>query len=356
MSKCTAIIKSGKRKGEVCGRSIPCRHHSDPSAEVPSGDRHEEQPGKNLRGGQEQGAEEGPLPDSLRHIPSTRTTIVFVIASALLIILLPRFVASPEKVFDKTVLLPGLGIEDVGREPAWSLKDRAEIYMASYRDKLGSFNTTITTMILLILIAASVLYAPHKDDRFKIPGTGIRINYVVFHLILPAAMLFLWLQFGYLIHSIITDRLTVFHLFERAGEPKSEIQESINASLYASVNDGGFIDIWFRSFLQDKIMGLPSHAPKNIGAMIVGALTYGLVLGLLHGFMFALLYVECGRRNVYWGYFFLMYLIVLLSHVQFYWRGANRNFFQYIVLFVGLGSFALLTSLARQKAMSARSS
>src|SRR5437667_3365935 len=141
-------------------------------------------------------------------------------------------------------------------------------------------------MILLIVISASVsLLRRQNGQDQKVPVRGMEIPYSLFYFLLSSALLFSWFQFGYLFHSIINERVNLFALLQTSGERLPEPPETIEGSLYSMLNDGGFVDLYFRSNLKDYITGLPADLHSRALATIVGGFVYGGLFGALHGLM-----------------------------------------------------------------------
>jgi hypothetical protein len=226
-------------------------------------------------------------------------------------------------------------------------------------------------MSILVIIGVSLHLTRSRNRTVTLPLLG-KVDVLAFRLLLPAALILVWLQFGFLFHATINQRISLFISLSAAGEPKEsgkskdsasvrsastatqdltaagepkERSDAVDGTLYSTLNDGGLLDLWFRSFWRDYVRGLPDLQPWKDFTWYISVLTYGIILGALHGVLLALLYDD--EEHWYWWLAYLVPSVALIaiSHFQFAFAGGNKNSFQYVVVFLGWAIFFGLCEL-----------
>src|SRR5947207_376215 len=149
-------------------------------------------------------------------------------------------------------------------------------------------------------------------------------------IVVPFILMVLWLQFGYLLHHLIELRLTLWHmtrLLNQANLIPSDLK--IDDKLYnvlslgSALNDGGFLDAWFRAFRPPYVSGVNTTFWGHFGNALTVILVYCSFLGGAHAAIIGMLYdnakLAVGEvaRMAQWALVFAAIVLLVLSHYQF---------------------------------------
>ena len=77
--------------------------------------------------------------------------------------------------------------------------------LKQYAAFLGALETNLFMQVAFVLFGLLVLFS--KDESFEIPLIKLKLLRSWLHFIVPLALLFLWLRFGFLLDGLIKTRV-----------------------------------------------------------------------------------------------------------------------------------------------------
>jgi hypothetical protein len=224
--------------------------------------------------------------------------------------------------------------------------------LKQYAAFLGALDTNLFMQVAFILFGLLVLFS--KEELFEIPLVKIKLLRSWLHFIVPLALLFLWLRFGFLLDGLVKTRVYGWELFlQQAGESPTKEYIRSAASLF---EDSGFMDGWFALYRPGEHL-IDTKLVSSV--MIIFPSVFGLLIAANHACLLIIAHVgnarlpAVGRRSVLrralsalpW----LMFFLLALSHTLFYFGGPNRNWFQVVMPVIAIFLMFLLTFLCRRQ-------
>lgn len=162
-----------------------------------------------------------------------------------------------------------------------------------YKAKVADLYKNITISLFICLLGALVL--SRKED-IEFPGfPSLKIPISITYIIVPGALCYYWLQFGFLLHRIISTRIGLTRLIDAEYMIINKIDKEVTIPYknYYTVThsnnlmDVGFIDSWFVTFLPEHFKTAPMFGFDNF--VITGTMiTVGILYGISHGFSLGL--------------------------------------------------------------------
>jgi len=228
-----------------------------------------------------------------------------------------------------------------------------------YDEKLKSFYAHIKLVIAFCIIGCVLLC---REQDVSVPGFPIlNIPSYVTYLVVPAALIYLWLQFGFQLHHLIDTRIALFSLIE-SQYALSHFQEvalpdgtsSHFKYLYSltranDLRDTGFLDSWFLTFLPEYFATAPMETMDKIvpkATMIAVGALYGIAHGLALGMPFNWFTRYYDANTQFWWVGLILLVInlffILSSHLTFYFTGRNYNWLSFFILAVGAITFVIV--------------
>jgi hypothetical protein len=232
-----------------------------------------------------------------------------------------------------------------------------------YKKTLSSLNSNLFYQFLGIAAALIILLSGR--DRFPVPLLQHEVPSSWLHRALPAYLLAIWTQFGFLLNEVINSRLALWRLGE-ALEPFIELQKQnllvVNSGanevwrqyLYAFsmrpiVNDGGFMDGWFIEFHGQFVEN------QQLGVLFAQFILvfFAVFWGIGHGCMLGTIWQSARRfpspgfpQGFYIVYFWIVVFFLGLSHYTFFVTAAHQNWTHPIVFASTLLTTLLLVHLS----------
>jgi hypothetical protein len=213
------------------------------------------------------------------------------------------------------------------------------VRMETYRAKLADLTLNLKFQLMFTVFALIVLFQQGKTRHapMKIPILDVDVPALWLHLCAIFGLLWLWLQFGYLLDRIIDDRLVLYRIIA-AGEA---VGPSSVLSLRGALGDAGLADAWFVTFRPEH-----SNLPGAAGAFITVPLSLCAVFfGLGHACVYGLALELKERFQGWYGWHLILALVSTLlitgSHVMFYLHG-NPNWVHSITGFATIVFTALV--------------
>jgi lysophospholipase L1-like esterase len=225
-----------------------------------------------------------------------------------------------------------------------TLKEVFDYQLKDYKSELDGFDANVKLQALFIVF--TLLLILRRSDSLNIFGNQLPLQWL--HLFAPIVLLYLWLNFGFLLHGLIQSRLLGVDILNRLSPSTAYLGKSL-------FRDSGFIDGWFLSFVDSKASGIGdfSGIDRNSGPSTAGFLL--LVLGTLvsatHACLIAITFIGCRRylRQPSSRFLLVYYLLPLVplallvaSHIQFAYGGSNRNYIQLYIAFMTIPLVAVL--------------
>lgn len=215
------------------------------------------------------------------------------------------------------------------------------------KDELSSnlfFQVTFVLLGLLVVVG--------RSKTLETPILGIKVPRIWMFYVVPLALLFLWLEFGFLTDKMIQTRSeswTLLEVLSRGEDQSAAAGTSVKANeitrqLARLFEDGSYIDGWFVAFRGCEHV---IDTEFREGTNILWSIIYGGLLSLTHALAIFTAHIGNARfgfssQRIRWRldvgivgpirvlpYFIIC--VILLSHYQFLSGGDNPNWLQVVV-------------------------
>lgn len=256
------------------------------------------------------------------------------------------------------LMVQGLPVPDGPRElpappPAQAaagvtLKEVFDYQLRDYKAQLDGLDANVKLQALFIVF--TVLLILRRSDSLNLFGNQLPLQWL--HLFAPIVLLYLWLNFGFLLHDLILGRREGVDLL-------TQFSPSTADHVKQAFRDGGFIDGWFLSFIDTNRSGVGSYSGIELNSGTSTALFLVVVLGTLisaaHACLIAITFIGCRRYlrqtserflRLYYGLPLLPLLLLITSHYRFAYGGGNRNWIQLYIAFTTVPLVGILLWLA----------
>jgi lysophospholipase L1-like esterase len=233
---------------------------------------------------------------------------------------------------------------DPSQNPSVSLKDVFDYRFKDYKSKLDGLDANVKLQALFIVF--TVLLILRRSDSLNLFGNQLPLQWL--HFFVPIVVLYLWLNFGFLLHDLILSRIWGVNALKVLNPSTAGLGNG--KSLF---RDSGFIDGWFLSFVDRRGGGDYSGVNPNFWASTAAFLT--LILGTLisaaHACLIAITFIGCRRYLrqlssrfllVYYALPLVPIVFLIASHIQFAYGGSNRNYIEVYIAFMTIPLVAIL--------------
>ena len=211
--------------------------------------------------------------------------------------------------------------------------------LGHYRGHLEDLSSNLFYQLLANVIAVVIVISRLKNFTIPVIEQTVRAEFV--YLSLPLCLLFLWAQFGYLLNTLIDERMALWTLAE-ALEPLIESAKGLEKpndglwhqflstfSVRPELHDGAYMNGWFICFLKEYTFNAPESGIQ-LWVIRVLMVCFGLFLGISHGCVFGLIlrsYARFGAFKRHLAYLICSGMFFFATHAAFYGVG-NRNWLQ----------------------------
>jgi hypothetical protein len=166
-------------------------------------------------------------------------------------------------------------------EPASVLDKRLRDYQAD-KDALST-----NLLLQLAFVLLGLLVVTGKSDTLKTPIAGIELPRVWMFYIVPLALTFFWLEFGFLTDKMIQTRHEAWLLLEALASTVTDSDgvtspvkaDYLTLQLARLFEDGAYVDGWFVAFRGCEHVINTTFRP---GTNFLWSVVYGSLLGLTH--------------------------------------------------------------------------
>jgi hypothetical protein len=204
-----------------------------------------------------------------------------------------------------------------------------------YDERLGKFNTNM--QLQAIFIISSIVILVKNSEKINILIIGMEISVNLLYFVIPFSLLYLWLQFGFLLDNLIGDQIIGWGILDALQDPE---QKNI-LSARSLLKDGAFVDGWFLLFA-DGFHNMITNFKILIGLLFI--IIYGSLLGFTHACILSLLHIWSKKfskkydtikfiKYVLHAVVWIALMIIVLSHIIFSYGGSHRNWFQFCIAF-----------------------
>jgi lysophospholipase L1-like esterase len=229
------------------------------------------------------------------------------------------------------------------------LKEVFDYELNDYKSNLEGLDANVKLQGLFIVF--TVLLILRRSDSLNLFGNQLPMQWL--HLFAPLVMLYLWLNFGFLLHALILQRLEGIKTLIQFSPSTADLGKSL-------FRDSGFIDGWFLSFVDtnnDNGIGNYSGIVHNSGAstVIFLVVVLGTLVSAAHACLIAITFIGCRRYwrqpsrrflPLYYGLPILPLVLLAASHYRFAYEGPNKNWIQLYIAFTTIPLVGLLLWLA----------
>ena len=212
-----------------------------------------------------------------------------------------------------------------------------------YKAKLNLLDTNIKLQGLFVVF--TVLLLLRRSDTLNLFGNQIPLQWL--HLFAPLIMIYLWLNFGFLLDYLIYTRL--WGVQEITG-----FHKELDHQGKLLFQDSGFVDGWFLTYVdrgcKNGYSGINPNSWRPTGILLVAV--FGTLFSATHACILGITFVGCRRYlrqrfpKRFLGVYYLLPLIpltvLLVSHFQFAYGGHNRNRMQWYISLLTIPLFVLL--------------
>ena len=244
----------------------------------------------------------------------------------------------------------------------FSIEKTIELQHNNYKSKVASLNTNTILQLLFIVVAILIVFRPKaaiSNDSLRMPLLEMHLPLSWLHIIVPVGLVFLWIQFGFLLNETIAIREGNWDLIcNNIGSCTGRIFHMTNEqirTLARLFEDAFVIDAWFFLFEAEHFMneeqGSFTYSIKRYVTLLFLLLIYGTLLGITHASILTIPYMWVQRYFPNRRYSCLRwclpticyFVLILTSHWQFYEAGPRANCFQFPLLFFvwGFAAFFL---------------
>lgn len=221
-----------------------------------------------------------------------------------------------------------------------------ELYISYYRSNNLSLNTNIFLQIVLNVVAFRMMYS--NEQKMTIPFVEISLSVNALSILIPLALVVLWLQFGFEFFNLIISRIGGHEIIDTMTD-----QEHNNCLLFGLFRDGKIMDGWFHLYHDYNCVVF--FEKGYISEMITRfflSITYCILVASTNANSIFIPVLFLGNQNGYkhLSIFISMLALVtiLLSHFLFYL--GFKNELQYMILFFMTAFGAVFLRRARGKA------
>ena len=232
-----------------------------------------------------------------------------------------------------------------------SLEKAFDYQLKSYQQSLGTLETNLFMQAAFVIFGLLVLFS--TDEYFEVPVIKLRLQRSWLHFIVPLALLFLWLRFGFLLDGLIKTRVYGWEILKQMSTDMTPQHFRSAAALF---EDAGFMDGWFLLYRTEHVID-----PEFInGIKVIFPFLFGVLLGMTHACILATSQIGNARfiallpqrrnalRTMLLVLPWLMFAVLILSHRQFFYGGHNPNWLQSVVSAVAVMGVFVLTFLSRR--------
>ena len=215
------------------------------------------------------------------------------------------------------------------------LQKQFDHQLKEYEKTLDTFEANMFMQAALIVFAAFMLFS--KDDKFKVPVIDLELERNWFYFVVPLALLFLWLRFGFLLDSLIKTRIYGWELLRQMADHVTVVDLRSGAALF---EDSGFVDGWFVCYREanEHLLNLESRGLVNFLFPAI----FGFLLGANHACVVTVAHIGNARMNkdlakrpmlraILWALPAIMAGFILASHWLFYRGGKNPNKLELVI-------------------------
>ena len=233
------------------------------------------------------------------------------------------------------------------------------IYLDSfnaYSNKISSLYSNVTFCLLMSILA--IIVVRRKRD-IEVPGfSSIRIPIQVSYLVVPAALCYYWIQFGFFLHDIVALRIELMKIiqvnylfqFKISNVNQISFVDYFTYTPYITLKDTGFVDSWFLfffpSYLPTTDLGFGSHILPGCTMVLVGILYgtgQGFAIGLPYNWLFRYHNSEFRWRIFCSILLIIIFSLIIISHFTFYFGVKNYNW-MHVPIFLAMNiSFYVVT-------------
>jgi len=285
------------------------------------------------------------LPHALvRPIALLSVLILSVVLGVLLIMGMPKRASDVEQ-RPPLVRTEAHSIPNPSKTPTVSLKEVFDYRLKDYKSKLDGLDANVRLQALFIVI--TILLVLRRSDSLNLFGNQLPLQWL--HLFVPIVLLYLWLNFGFLLHDLILSRIEGVKMIAELNPSMAERGKQL-------FRDSGFIDGWFLSFIDKPnpegigdYSGIENNSQASTMVFIVAVL--GILISAAHACLIAITFIGCRR---YWqqpsrrflSFYYVLpvlpLLLLIASHYRFAYGGGNKNYIQLCIAFMTIPLVAIL--------------
>jgi hypothetical protein len=264
-----------------------------------------------------------------------------------------RSATSPVSIGPSSTSSPSQGQAEASFDRLAQLEKVLTRLIEAYRDTVGQLVTNMWIQTVLVIVAGVLLIAGKKEHFTINIGLGdLPIPSSTLHILVPLGLLYLWLQYGYLLNSVLDLRVRAVMLVD-ALEPSFPTAMSTKTVL----NDSsyGWIDGWCASSFPPEFQTITYELPFITLAFTM--LIYGVAFGTAQAC--ALVLAERAQHRFNYPPRTLRFIVrplpwfalsfLALTHLMFAYGGRNPNHVQFAIAFVATVLCFLFTRFAQRQ-------
>lgn len=226
--------------------------------------------------------------------------------------------------------------------------------LADYRADKAALRTNLLFQLAFVLLG--LLVVTGKSDILETPIAGIKLPRMWMYYIVPLALTFFWLEFGFLTDKMIQTRHESWLLLEALARQVAESDgvtspvkaDHLTMQLARLFEDGAYVDGWFVAFRGCEHV---IDTAFRLGTNFFWSFVYGSLLGATHAGAIFLAHIgnvkypldeasddmESGARHqrtlsiVGRTLPYAIMAVILGSHFQFFAGGKNPNWMQLVI-------------------------
>jgi len=274
--------------------------------------------------------------------------------------------------------VPGSAEGGPMRASAKSLEDVFSQRLEQYQKHCESLSKNLLYQAIFVCLSLLVVLIPQKT--YTIPVLDIEVERRVALSLVPAGLVILWSQFGFLLSESVDLRMGLWKIAEAVeitpnamatqpvtsltgatdivGKAWIDLPQSVTSvttndwrvATYTYghkrvLHDGGLLDGWFDCFRIHYTL-----RAKSRGVLFIHVLLLGVFCGLANACVLASIWergkyaTDPGARVLHEVFFLGVTIYLILTHWGFIWAGGHPNWMQPLSLFVCAGLLLILVA------------
>ena len=246
----------------------------------------------------------------------------------------------------------------------WSFEKK----LPDYKKMADSLRNNIKLLLVFSLFSVAILLSKYGPD-IKIPNMDILIPKRFALAILFFGLLWIWIEFGFLLNQTIYARLSLVEIYKVIADISNSRELHQTVSIQSTLGDSGITDAWFIAYEGDLLFDKTGFSEiarifiKIILCLVGGVygISHGIMIGLIMRFFdFKVNRTSQSKELIFtWGCWFSIVIctVVLASSHLFFHIGGGHNApsFQVTIVVSMVVTFGVIGVLSKNQTLEGES-